>query len=281
MSILPGAAFLRQDVAMKSDFTRPASAPLVIGATGGSGTRVIARLARHAGYDLGKHLNESEDAMAFRLFHEKWVNRFAAAQDRHKPFSKKENARMAKDFEQSLAHHGAAGQRWGWKAPRAIYLLPFLHSQFPRLKFIHVIRDGRDMAFSRNQNQLRKHGTAVLSLTERLSLPRPVRSILLWERVNLRAALYGEMHLRQNYLLLRFEDLCRASIQHTRRVMEFLHANVDVDEIARAEISPPSSIGRWQEELPEVLEEMERAAAVALKKFGYMEKEPRLRSLRV
>jgi hypothetical protein len=266
---------------MKSQFHRPASAPLIIGATGGSGTRVVARLARHAGYDLGENVNASEDAMAFRSFHEKWVNRFAAAQDRHKPFSKSETARMAKDFEHALARHGGAGERWGWKTPRAIYVLPFLHAQFPRLKFIHVIRDGRDMAFSRNQNQLRKHGAAVLSLTERWSLPKPVRSILLWERVNLRAALYGEMHLRQNYLLLRFEDLCRASIQHTRRVMEFLHANVDVDEIARAEVSPPTSIGRWHEESPEMLAEMERVAAVALKKFGYLEREPRLRSLNV
>ncbi len=188
---------------------------------------------------------------------------------------------MAKDFKQAIANHGCAGERWGWKAPRTIYLLPFLHAQFPGLKFIHVIRDGRDMAFSKNQNQLRKHGRAILTLTERWSYPKPVRSILLWERVNLRAALYGEMHLRENYLRLRFEDLCRASIQNTRQIMQFLHANVDVETIARAEISPPSSIGRWQEEPPEMLAEIEQAAAVALKKFGYMERERRLRSLSV
>ena len=188
---------------------------------------------------------------------------------------------MVEDFEQAIANHGCAGERWGWKAPRTIYVLPFLHAQFSGLKFIHVIRDGRDMAFSKNQNQLRKHGRAIQTLTERWSYPKPVRSILLWERVNLRAALYGEMHLRENYLLLRFEDLCRASIQSTRRIMQFLHANVDVDAIARAEISPPSSIGRWQEQSPEMVAEIEQAAAVALKKFGYMERERRLRSLNV
>ena len=257
------------------------SAPLIIGATGGSGTRVVARLARQAGYDLGTNLNESEDAMAFRPFHEKWINRFIVNQDRHKPFSKKESDRMAADFEQAIASHGCAGEHWGWKAPRTIYLLPFLHAKFPGLKFIHLIRDGRDMAFSTNQNQLRKHGGAVLTRTERWSYPKPVRSILLWERVNLRAALYGEMHLRENYLRLRFEDLCRASIQSSRRITQFLHADVDAAAIARAEISVPVSIGRWQEETPEMVAEIEQAAAIALKKFGYMGREPRLRSLRV
>lgn len=256
-------------------------APLIIGATGGSGTRVVARLARQAGYDLGTDVNESEDAMAFRPFHEKWINRFVAAQDRRKPFSKKETGRMNEDFEQAVASHGCMGGHWGWKAPRTIYLLPFLHAKFPGLKFIHLIRDGRDMAFSENQNQLRKHGRAVLSLSERWSYPKPVRSILLWERVNLRAALYGEMHLRENYLRIRFEDLCRASIQSSRRIVQFLHAEVDAEAIARAEISPPVSIGRWQEESPEIVAEIEHAASTALKKFGYMGREPRLRSLNV
>src|SRR5471032_232665 len=116
-------------------------APLIIGATGGSGTRVVARLARQAGYDFGTNLNESEDAMAFRPFHEKWINRFVAAQDRHRPFSKKESDRMTDDFEQAIAGHGCTGGHWGWKAPRTIYLLPFLHAKFPGLKFIHLIRD--------------------------------------------------------------------------------------------------------------------------------------------
>ena len=32
----------------------------------------------------------------------------------------------------------------------------------PKLRFVHWMRDGRDMAFSENQQQLRKHGETVL-----------------------------------------------------------------------------------------------------------------------
>src|SRR5205807_8226874 len=115
------------------------------------------------------------------------------------------------EFQQALERHlsgsTAESTRWGWKAPRSVYLLPFLHAQFPQLKFIHVLRDGRDMAFSKNQNQLRKHGRAILNWRERWFYPVPLRSLLLWERVNLRAAEYGEGRLCENYYRVRFEDL--------------------------------------------------------------------------
>ncbi|HYM00749.1 MAG TPA: hypothetical protein VEZ90_17470, partial [Blastocatellia bacterium] len=35
-------------------------APVVIGAVGGSGTRVISKIARSVGYFIGTHLNEAE-----------------------------------------------------------------------------------------------------------------------------------------------------------------------------------------------------------------------------
>jgi hypothetical protein len=194
-------------------------APLIIGATGGSGTRVVARLTRHAGYDLGRNLNDAD----------------------------------------------------GWKAPRSIYLLPFLYAQYPGLKFIHVLRDGRDMAFSKNQNQLRKHGPQVLNWRERWFNAEPVRSILLWARVNIGAAEFGETRLTKAYLAVRFEDLCAEPIETTARIIRFLGDDLDVASIARAEIAPPRSTGRWRRQPPAVVSKLEQAAQTALRKFGYLD----------
>lgn len=252
------------------------SAPLVIGATGGSGTRVLARLARHAGYNLGTNLNLPEDALAFYSFHEMWINPFISVERRGKPLSERQSERMNEDFRAALARHlpeairQGSGTRWGWKAPRSIYLLPFLHARFTDLKFIHVLRDGRDMAFSKNQNQLHKHGRAVLRWRERWLYPVPIRSLLLWERVNLRAAEYGEAQLGENYHRVRFENLCQAPAETTRRIMKFLEVDVDAESVARAEISPPSSIGRWRGHPAPLLSKMELAAAISLRKFGYL-----------
>ena len=251
------------------------SAPLIIGATGGSGTRVVARLVRHAGYSLGAHLNDAEDALEFGPFHDRWINLFLAAEHRQVKLPMTEAERMIEDFRAVLARHLPAPTedqvaRWGWKAPRSIYLLAFFHAQFPGSKFIHVLRDGRDMAFSKNQNQLRKHGRAVLRWRERWFHSEPVRSVLLWSHVNLGAAEFGETRLAENYLAVRFEDLCSSPVETTARIMRFLQADLDAKAIAHAEISPPSSIGRWQKQPAALVSRLERAAAVALRRFGYL-----------
>jgi hypothetical protein len=43
---------------------------------------------------------------------------------------------------------------WGWKGPRAIYFLPFYQAVFgDHFRFLHVLRDGRDVSFGDNQMQ--------------------------------------------------------------------------------------------------------------------------------
>ena len=263
---------------MAEKFESSISAPLVIGATGGSGTRVVARIAKHAGYCFGTNLNGAEDALDFLPFHDRWVNVLLGARRRHRTLSREDAHRMTREFQEVLTRYrstitgsNAPLQFWGWKAPRSIYLMAFLHEQFPALKYIHVLRDGRDMAFSRNQNQLRKHGHQLLSWRERWFEGAPVRSLLLWDRVNRHAADYGETRLRQGYLAVRFEDLCRAPGETTRRILRFLESSLDAEAIARQEIAPPNSLGRWREAPPEVRARFERVAGATLRRFGYEE----------
>ena len=250
------------------------SGPLVIGATGGSGTRVIARLARHAGYDLGRNLNEAEDALEFYSFHEKWINPFVSTECRGRELPKNQAAEMETEFHAALDRHYAPNlrpdNRWGWKAPRSIYLLPFLQRQLPDLKFIHVLRDGRDMVLSPNQNQLRKHGAAILSWRERIFFSAPERALLLWGRVNVRAAEFGERCLRDSYFRVRFEDLCARPIETTALIMNFLGARVDPEPIARAEISPPSTLQRWRTYPPALISRLEELGRESLRKFEYL-----------
>jgi hypothetical protein len=250
------------------------SAPLVIGATGGSGTRVLARIAKLAGYNLGNNVNAAEDALEFYSFFETWVDRSFSAQQAGKLLTPSESVRMKEDFSAALARHLPEAERgrtaWGWKAPRSIYLLPFLRGEFPQLKFIHLVRDGRDMALSPNQNQLRKHAAAVLSWRERLFRSTAERSILLWEKVNLRAADFGESQMLQSYLCVRFEDLCRRPLETVTRVADFLGAAIDVETIARTEITPPQTLGRWRECSRDVIAKLERAGQRGLRRFGYL-----------
>jgi len=242
--------------------------PLIIGAMGGSGTRVIARIVERAGVFIGTDRNVSEDAMPFVDFYDRWINQFVLTRALTPPAQRS----MDGEFRACVARHraaiGAAEVPWGWKEPRSIYLLPFFHRQFPDLRFIHVVRDGRDMAFSNNQNQLRKHGSAVLGLSDDAAPPH-VRTALLWQTINLVTAEYGEARLGARYLRVRFEDLCADPRPVVAAICGFAGCP-DAADGALAEVTPPASLGRWRSSPdPALVADIVRCARPALTRFGY------------
>jgi len=233
----------------------------VIGATGGSGTRVLARIVLRGGMFIGSDRNRSEDALDFAAFSDRWVDEVVAGR-RSAAMTDELRALVARQW----AERGGDGP-WGWKEPRSVYLLPFLAEELPGLRFLHVVRDGRDMALSDNQVQLRKHGAAVLG--DGGGELSPLRSIELWSEVNVRAADYGERELGPRYLRIRFEDLCADPPAVTAEVLGFFGLHGDAALIAGEEVSPPPSLGRWRDEDASTIAELEAAAGGALRRFGY------------
>jgi hypothetical protein len=244
------------------------SGPYVIGATGGSGTRVIASIVRSAGMFIGTDLNDYEDAVDFGRYSDRWINRYVAAGQDPPPDVR---TAMVAELQEVVARHcstmPAEATCWGWKEPRSIYLLPFLDQEHPALRFLHVVRDGRDMAFSSNQQQLMKHGSVVLE--RRVSWRRPIRSIALWNDVNLMAADFGERVLGERYKLVRFEDLCAEPAHSVEGIYRFFGLEGDVSAAA-GEVKPPGGLGRWRDRRKGLVQALERHAEPALRRFGYL-----------
>jgi Sulfotransferase family len=244
--------------------------PNVIGATGGSGTRVVARIAREGGLYTGADLNAYEDALPFGAYSDRWINEFVA--EAGGPAAPDLLGRMRADLESLVQSHlvdlPSAARAWGWKEPRSIYYVPFLDAAMPSLRFLHFVRDGRDMAFSENQNQLVKHGDALLG-GELRKAKTPVRSIGVWSRMNTAAADYGEERLGDRYLRVRFEDLCAEPEETIRGIVEFFGLDVDVKEAAAA-VRPPDTLGRWQLRRKGIVEDLHRQAEPTLARFGYL-----------
>lgn len=240
--------------------------PNVVGATGGSGTRSIARVLARAGMYIGTNLNRSVDALDFGDYSDRWIDAFLA---RPTGGDELEEA-MRTDLEATLRRHlrdlDGTGLPWGWKEPRSIFLLPFFHRHLPGLRFLHFVRDGRDMAFSSNQNQLRKHGTSLLG--ELSPAPEPVQSIAVWSSVNLAAARYGATVLGPRYLRIRFEDLCADPATVIERVLVFFGLRGDPTALA-SEVRPPRTLGRWRSEDRDLVAAVERAGSRALTELGY------------
>lgn len=239
--------------------------PNVIGATGGSGTRVFARICRQSGMFIGENLNRSEDALDFAAFYDRWINAYLA-----NDLDENVRAVMAAELHGLIAAHAAQRQRdgqvWGWKEPRSIYLLPLLHKELPSMRLLHVVRDGRDMAYSSNRMQLRKHGDVVLGETNGSD---ELRAIALWNDVNLRTAEYGERNLGDRYLRIRFEDLCAEPAAIVQRVLGFFGLEGDAERIVAAEVEAPETVGRWRTADRGAVAVLEERARPALTHFGY------------
>jgi Sulfotransferase family len=238
----------------------------VIGATGGSGTRVVARIVKRAGMFLGSGgLNESEDSLCIADFYDRWLNEWVPQRD----VAETRKPQLLDDFRRTVRCHlsGLPGPRpWGWKEPRSMYLVPLFERHFANLRFLHVVRDGRDMALSSNQNQLRKHGS--LAGLPRAGLSPAAQSIALWAWANGETARFGSETLGDRYLRIRFEDLCREPAAVARQVFEFFRLEADPN-LAVDEVAPPSSLGRWREEDPGLVAELEAVAGPGLDELGY------------
>jgi hypothetical protein len=211
----------------------------VIGALGGSGTRVAAQALIDGGAYLGDRLNQARDNLVFtEMF--KQPDWFACASD-------EEVHGRLDDFAALMREHAGAAPVWGWKEPNSHVLLPHLIDHFPGLRYVYVARHGLDMAYSRNQTQLRIWG-ARFGVAAPDDAPAPEAQVDFWIAATRRAVELGRERLGERFLFLRFEDLCRAPEVQIGRLLEFAGLDHD-DAIVRrlaAEVEAPASMGRWR-----------------------------------
>jgi hypothetical protein len=235
--------------------------PLVIGGLGGSGTRPVARIVARTGRFMGTNLNPPHDAMDIAEFD--WKHGLEYLREG-------ETDELREDFEAALAAHlepkEDEEQPWGWKHPHSYLLIPLLAKRFDKLRFVHVVRDGFDMAFSSNQNQLTHYGLFALGHG---ADDDPVRRIRFWAWANCRAADEGESLLGDRYHLIRFEDLCREPEATVERLLRFAQVADDVP-VPLDEVAAPPSLGRARQAHPEYIDNLEAAAGDALRRFGYL-----------
>ncbi len=247
------------------------NSPVVIFGIGGSGTRIVAKVVRSAGYDLGKNVNPFEDTLDISFFLNRQANKYIVQSNwLNNQMERNVDEVMIRDFKEVIIKHKSdiTKEKWGWKSPRSIYMLPFFHQQYPNMRAIHVVRDGRDMAYSDNQNQLKIHGPFILRGNQ-FKKPEPIQSITLWSIINLAALEYGEKHLK-NYLCIRFEDLCQKPNDIVEKIFRFLDTPISYEIIPS--ILRPKTIGRWQKYDQSEIKKLVTVGKKALQRFRYLPK---------
>ncbi|UHD18944.1 sulfotransferase [Thiocapsa bogorovii] len=139
----------------------------------------------------------------------------------------------------------ASGLRWGWKEPNTHVVLDRLMEAMPELKYVHVFRNGLDMAYSRNQNQLRLWGPSFLGMDPVPVDPR--HALKYWCRVHERLLGVFERFPGRG-LMLNFDALCAEPLQSLVPMLRFIEVDPSLERIEALTpvIRPPASIGRFR-----------------------------------
>jgi hypothetical protein len=241
--------------------------PLVVVGTPGSGTRVFARLVEATGRDMGAHQTAANDAFAFFRFANRWCKQVYPAWAEGEPIDHEAFEAELRPCLEAHLSETAPGAPWGWKQPRSLYMLPALHHAFPRMRVIHVLRDGRDVVFSSEPN-VRLAGAFTVPPAAEAS-PDAVKAAFVWDAPNRLAADFGEARLGDRYLRLRLEDVCEAPEEIAQRIADFSGGcEIGADRVHEI-VHTPESLGRWRGEDPDLVAEISEVAEAGLRRFGY------------
>jgi Sulfotransferase family len=258
----------------------PLGPPVVVFNASHSGSRLLAQMLKRLGVFMGSNLNESEDSLD--LFD---LVRYIV--ERHAPdFSNlfcHGDVSLPYRAEAALIAHLAdrpAGQRWGWKLPETGHVLPVMSRLFPEARCIHLVRDGRDVAFSpflapkaafwrkiyfnddrigswrghaMSQRAYRAHGHV-------FNAARWVNSVTLGRA-------HGAM-LGERYMEVRYEALVADPAGELARLSGFLGVEPPSPTLACADVRS-QSVGKWRQRPAREVEEVRALLEPTLAAFGY------------
>lgn len=258
----------------------PLGPPVIVFNASHSGSRLLALMLKRVGVFMGSNLNESFDSLDLsdlvRYIVERHAPDFSGlfnSGDAGLPF------RAQAAFDAHLADW-PTGQRWGWKLPETGHVLPVMSRLFPQARCVHLVRDGRDVAFSpflapkapywrkiyfnddrigswrghaMSQRAYRAHGHV-------FNAARWVNSVTLGRA-------HGAM-LGERYLEIRYEALVADPVGELARLAEFLGVDAPSPALACADVRS-QSVGKWRRRPAREIEEVRAVLEPTLAAFGY------------
>jgi len=173
---------------------------------------------------------------------------------------------------------GSGAVRWGDKTPLYVLHIPALAATFPTARFVHLVRDGRDVAAS----AVAKWGRR---FPQRLYLDETY-VLLRWAEAVTRGRRAGGLLGGNRYLEVRYEDLVRRPEACLSSVCDFLGEELHPEMLAHerlarslvaagghvevCEPTSPGRVGRWRRDLsPDCAWLADRLLGSLLDELGY------------
>jgi len=231
---------------------------IAIGGMGGSGTRAVAEIFGQAGLYMGDDLNGANDNLFFtRLFKDPCWYKSASEnniEERLEIFERymgqgsitpsdfvkicrvatsnkvyRSDTRFYINLSRKVFRKRTAIQTWGWKEPNTQIYVNTLMKYFKQLKYIHVIRHGLDMAYSKNKQQLKNWGWKFnIHLSGKEDEKElAIKQVDYWIRSNQYVQEICSKYPGR-YMLLHHEELCNDTVTTIDRILAFSGIKTDV-----------------------------------------------------
>ena len=224
--------------------------------------------------------------------------------DRIDNFWSKQWSRYRRHIFASTGSTQQSGISWAFKAPVSMLLLPIFvevsrRKEYGSIKFLHVIGDGRDIAYSGNQSPVKKFYN--------VSFPADVyanwieeedarsMAIRLWSQWNTQVLAWCKRKVQQSmdfdYMVLHIEDLVSPEFETRRGAVESVaqfvgstvgdtgkcciaeQKRIDLGSLTKMDLNRDpveSRYGKWKTlATPEVLGQLNETGIEGLKTFGY------------
>ncbi len=257
--------------------------PVIVFNKSHSGSRLLAQLLSDLGVFMGADLNEPEnDALPILdLVHfiaERHIPDFAGLYQNGDPD-------LPQAVRSSMAAHLQGFQspgRWGWKLGVTTYIVPVLAHIFPEAKFVHLVRDGRDVAFCDHVAPKAAFWRKIYFHTDRIErwigFPLTNRAYRAnshifnarhWVMSVSLGRAYGAM-LGDRYIEIRYEDLI-GDLRGTARVLcdrlELAYDDERVTALSQKVYS--GRVNKWRREPKRRIREVLAILEPTLSEFGY------------
>ena len=261
---------------------RPLGPPVIVFNKSHSGSSVLTRALAACGVFMGSRLSDSEDALDILPLVEHLIEFHYP--DYQRLFGEGDPQLFESIVPAIEAHlrDRPPGMRWGWKLSETGYALPLFARLFPEAWFIHLIRDGRDVAFSHfrapSDTILRKAHFGSAKTTSHHGVPASeigyhvaphVFNARLWVEAVTAGRAYGAM-LGPRYLETRYETLTEDFTSEIGRIARWAELTPDAEALGAVAASiQTDKVGKHVGAAPAALVEALSVLEPALSAFGY------------
>jgi hypothetical protein len=262
-----------------SGVRRPTLAPpIVIFNKSHSGSRLLQQVLAEAGVFMGAHLNDSGDSLD-------WLRLVDHVIEFHYPEFPLQPDPVLESLARAVLDDHLEGfdrrGRWGWKLSETHFALPVIARIFPDAWYVHLIRDGRDVAFSNFNPPITdllkktyfgtdriRHWMGLPLTHEQYNATPHLFNAQLWMRSVEDGRMRGQMLRR--YLEVRYEDLVSDFEPTVRRLFRALQIPLDDGFFERwKERVHHASAGKHRSQDRRLQAEVLSLIAAPLAAFGY------------